>query len=95
MGRDYVGVEISKSYVEKAKKRLAELKNHHQSNSFLDAVETSELKRLLSDMERPAGEIAADENLLELFTNQFAVRLNGRKQYSTEKIIAALEDLAG
>ena len=94
LGRDYVGVEISKSYVEKARKRLAELKNRHQSKSFLDAVETSELKRLLSDMERPAGEIAADENLLELFTNQFAVRLNGRKQYSTEKIIAALEDLA-
>jgi len=94
LGRDYVGVEISKSYVEKAKKRLAELKNRHQSNSFLDAVETSELKRLLSDMERPAGEIAADENLLELFTNQFAVRLNGQKRYSKQDLVTALEDLA-
>jgi len=94
LGRNYVGVEISKSYVEKAQKRLADLKNRHQGNSFLNAVETSELKQLLSDMGKPAGEIAADENLLELFTNQFAVRLNGQKRYSTEEIVMALEDIA-
>ncbi len=94
LGRNYVGVEISKSYVEKAQKRLADLKNRCQSGLFPSPIEMSELKRLLSDMERPAGEIAADENLLELFTNQFAVRLNGQKRYSREEITTALEDIA-
>jgi len=94
LGRNYVGVEISQSYVEKAKKRLAELKDQKHSNLFLNHTELSELKRLLPDMESPAKEIAADKNLLELFANQFAVRMNNQKRYSSEEIAAALEDLA-
>ena len=94
LGRNYVGVEISQSYAEKAKKRLARLKNQQHSNLFLNRTELNELKRLLSDMERPAEEIAVDKNLLELFTNQFAVRMNNQKCYSPEKIVTALRDLA-
>jgi len=94
LSRNYVGVEISKSYVEKAKKRLANLKNKKHDNSFLKPTELSELKRLLSDMERPTKEIAADKKLLELFTNQFTVRMNNQKHYRTEDIVTALKDLA-
>jgi DNA modification methylase len=95
LGRNYVGVEISESYVEKAKKRLADLKNQKHTNLFFNSVEMSELKLLLSDMQRPVKEIAADENLLELFTNQFAMRMNNKKRYRPEEIVVALKNLAG
>ncbi|MBA7628868.1 DNA adenine methyltransferase YhdJ [subsurface metagenome] len=94
LGRNYVGVEISKSYVEKAKKRLANLKNKKHDNLLLKPTELSELKRLLSDMERPAERIAEDKKLLEIFTNQFSVRMNNQKRYRTEEIVTALRDLA-
>ena len=95
LGRDYVGVEISQSYAEKAKKRLADLKNRQHSNLPLNATELGELNRLLSDMEKPAKEITADKNLLELFRNQLTVRMNSGKQYKTEELATALKDLAG
>ena len=93
-GRNYVGVEISKTYVEKAKKRLADLKNQKPGNLLLKPTELSELKRLLSDMESPAEKIAEDKKLLELFTNQFSVRMNNQKRYRAEEIVTALKDLA-
>ncbi len=93
-GRDYVGVEISQSYVDNAKKRLAELKKQQHGNSFLSFTELSELKQLLSDIGRPAGEIVSDHNLLQLFTNQFIVRMNNGQQYRAEEIVTALGDLA-
>ena len=95
LGRNYTGVEISEEYVENAKKRLAQLKKQHCGNLSFKPTELNELKRLLSDMERPAKEIAADKNLLVLFTNQFAVRMNNQKRYSTEEIAMALKDSAG
>jgi len=94
LARNYVGVEISKEYVENTKKRLAELKKRRRGNLFLSFTELSELERLLSDIERPAKEIAADRNLLEVFTNQFAVRMNNSKRYKTEEIATALKDLS-
>jgi len=93
--RNYVAAEISQRYVENAKKRLADLKSLHRSNLFFNLTELGELKRLLSDMEMPAKEIAADRDLLQLFTNQFTVRMNNGKQYKTEEMVTALKDLAG
>jgi len=94
LGRNYVGIEISPQYVEKANERLADLKSQRQGNLFLNTIELNELKQLLSDMNRPAKEIIADRKLLKLFTNQFAVRMNNQKRYSTEEIVTALRDLA-
>ena len=95
LGRNYTAVEISEEYVENAKKRLAQLKKQHCGNLSFKPTELNELKRLLSDMERDAKEIAADKNLLVLFTNQFAVRMNNQKRYSTEEVATALKDSAG
>ena len=95
LDRNYVAVEVSQRYVENAKKRLADLKSLHRSNLFFNLTELGELKRLLSDMEMPAKEIAADRDLLQLFTNQFTVRMNNGKQYKTEEMVTALKDLAG
>jgi len=71
----------------------------------LDAIELNELKQLSADMGRPLKEIAEDENLLEIFTNQFSVRMNdllrhcastsSRKKYSSQQIATAVKDLTG
>jgi DNA modification methylase len=95
LGRNYVGIEISEKYVENANRRLAKLKKQRATNLFFDSTELSEIKQLLSDMERPAKEIAGDKNLLEIFTNQFAVRMNNNRRYRKEDIVTALEDTAG
>jgi site-specific DNA-methyltransferase (adenine-specific) len=102
LGRNYAGVEISRKYVENAKKRLAQLEKQHSGNGHLNPTEVIELKRLLSDMvrlcspltEKDAERIAADRELLALFTNQFSVRMSNKKRYSTEEIATVLRDLA-
>ncbi len=95
LGRNYFGIDISKKYVESAGKRLAELKRRKSNNMFFTFEEISELKRLLSDVEKPAKEIMTKSNLLGLFTNQFVVRMNNKKHYSTQAVALALKDLAG
>ena len=95
LGRHYAGIEISEQYVKNAKQRLRELKKPHSGNLFLDAIELNELKQLSADMKKPLKEIAEDKNLLKLFTNQFSVRMNGRKKYSSHEIAAAVKDLSG
>ena len=94
LDRHYIGVEISEQYVEKAKKRLAELKKPRYGSLFLDQRELNELKQLSADMGKPLKEITENKNLLEIFTNQFSVRMNGRKQYSSQQIATAVKDLA-
>jgi DNA modification methylase len=110
LNRNYVGIETSPQYVEKANERLADLKNQRHKPHVkrgakylappfrrdfpLDAVELSELRQLLSDMKRPAQKIVADKDILKIFTNQFAVRMNNQKRYRTGQIATALQDLA-
>ena len=93
LGRNYIGVEISEQYVENAKKRLNDLQNQQHTNLFFNHTELSELKQLLSDMNRPAKEIIADRKLLKLFTNQFTIRMNNQKKYDREQVSASLRDL--
>lgn len=93
LGRKYAGLEISKAYVENTKKRLARLKKQSSRNLYLNTEEFCELQRLFVDMAIPAREIAGNKKLLKLFTNQFSVRMNNKKQYKAEKIVTALEDL--
>ncbi|MBA7672859.1 hypothetical protein ES703_81046 [subsurface metagenome] len=94
LARNYVGVEISQEYVEKARKRLAELKRRGGRNQFLDFTELGELKRLLCDTEISAKEITVDKNLLHVITNQFTVRMNNGRQYEAEEVATALRGLA-
>jgi DNA modification methylase len=93
LNRNYVGIEISPQYVAKANERLADLKKQRQKNLFINAIELSEMKQLLSDMKKPPQEIATNKNLLKIFTNQFAVRMNNHKHYRIEEIATALKDM--
>ena len=95
LGRNYIGVEISEQYVENTNKRLAQLKKQRSSDLFFNVTELDELKRLSVDIGRTSKEIVADKNLLKLFTNQLAVRMNNQKKYSTKVVAMALGDLAG
>ncbi len=98
LGRNYAGVEISEKYVENANRRLEKLKKEARPvkrNLSLSTTELNELKRLSYDMKIPLKEIADDKSLLELFTNQLAVRMNNQKQYNAEAVATALGDLGG
>jgi len=104
LGRNYVGVEISEQYVENTNIRLAQLKRQDSGEPstslwvktrHLSDTELEEIKRLSVDIRRTPKEIVADKNLLELFTNQFAVRMNNKKKYSEKVVAAVLGDLPG
>lgn len=94
MGRNYVGIDISKAYVENAQKRLAQIKKQCEINSAADSRELIEAKRLINDIGIPIKEITSDKNLSSLFANQLAVRMNNKKEYSTKTIVEALKDFA-
>ena len=102
--RDYVGVEISEKYVENTNIRLAQLKRQDSGDpstslrvktKHLSNTELEEIKRLSVDIKRTPKEIVADKNLLELFANQFAVRMNNQKKYSEKVVATVLGDLPG
>ena len=95
LGRTYVGIEISEEYAENATRRLAELKNHIPLKLFMDKNEMDEIRRLSADMGKPLKEIAADKDLLRLFTNQVSVRLNSQRKYNTQEVLSAIKDLTG
>ena len=94
LGRDYCGIDISENYVENTKKRLKKLKGEHRETLFgtLDANEYLELKRLFAEIGFDAGTIMNDEKLLNIFAQQYHIRMNNDKTYSTELIQDVLKD---
>ena len=88
-------MEISEEYAENARRRLAQLKEQRSESCVFNANELNEVKRLVSDMEIPPAKIGGDEKLLELFTNQFVVRMNNGRKYRSDEIGTALRDSAG
>ncbi len=93
--RTYTGIEISPDYVEKANQRLIEIdananiEKEHKLNIF----EIRELKRLIPDIGYSPRQVISNNDLLELFTSQFAVRMNNRKQYVSSEIASALKGI--
>jgi hypothetical protein len=93
LGRAYVGLDISESYVSKARSRLAALKTRKTGNLFFAEAEVAELKRLLSDMGVTAKQLCADPHLLGWVTNQFRIRMNSKKSYSLEQVLTGSKEL--
>jgi DNA modification methylase len=93
--RNYIGIEISEDYVKKANPRLAQLDTHAiiEKEHKLNIVEIRELKRLIPDIGYSPKQLLSNKNLLELFTGQFAVRMNNNKQYISSGIAAALKGI--
>jgi len=93
LGRKYLAIEISKSYVKKAQQRLDELKKQRpKQNLFLKKNELSELKRLLADIGKTPKQVTADPNILTVLTSQLTVRMNNTKQYQIAEVAAALRN---
>ena len=93
LSRRYAGIEISREYVNNTKKRLEKFRKTNRANLCLNTAELNEIKRLSVDMGKPLREIAADKNLLKIFANQFAVRMNNKKKYTEQEIALAVKDL--
>jgi len=93
LNRNYVTIDISKQYVENARKRLKNLNQKSSKNLFIEPSSMNELKRLLCDIRKTPREIINDKHLLQIVTHQFKLRTNNHKQYSCEHIAAALKDL--
>jgi len=91
--RNYVGIEISADYAKKARQRLKELKPGPLTNQSLNTAEINELRRLVPDMGYPPKQVLSNKDLLELFTGQFAIRMNNQKQYISAEIATALKGI--
>ena len=91
LGRNYVGMDVSESYVENAKKRLDKLKAAKIKNSGADGFECSQVERLIKDMGVEALEIVNNDKLLKIFTDQFSIRMNNGVKYKTAEIKEALQ----
>jgi site-specific DNA-methyltransferase (adenine-specific) len=101
LGREYTGIEISKTYTENTRKRLDDLKKQHRISASLTlkSTELAELKRLYIDIDRPIQDIVSPDRkirdkLLGILANQLSVRMNNGKKYQPEQIAAAFKDLA-
>jgi len=96
LSREYVGIEISKSYTQNARKRLGQLKKRTRTstNLILESAELTELKRLFADIDRPIQDIISSRKLLGILANQFSIRMNNGKKYQPEQIASAFKDLA-
>lgn len=93
LGRDYMGIDISEEYVANTKARLHGLREK-RDNLSLSPREFDEVRRLMLDMALPARKILSDKDLVDVFTQQLNVRVNGLKDLNRDKVAAALEVLA-
>jgi len=96
LGRRYLGIELSQSYVRATRKRLRGV-----GDSTPELIETrgwppehvAELVRLYQENEVPTSLLAQSEKLLGAFTQQFNGRLNGESGYNAAEVMAQLEGL--
>jgi len=90
--RAYCGIDISNTYVQNSKIRLAELKKAPSAGT-LNAFETLELKRLFFEIGRPIDNYLGSDKLPSIAAGQFALRMNNGKTYRPEQIVSALREL--
>ena len=96
LGRRYVGIELSQSYVRATRKRLRSV--GEQASELLETrgwplEHVAELVRLYQENEVPTSLLAGSEKLLGAFTQQFNGRLNGSSGYKAGEVLKQLENL--
>jgi DNA modification methylase len=77
-GRNYCGIDISKSYVKNSIDRITQIKKQSKTsdNMFFNSIEFEEIKRLFVETGLSIAQIVESNGRLEIFANQFAVRMN-------------------
>jgi DNA modification methylase len=88
--RNYSGIDISESYVEKTCQRLAELKKESKTAcpEGFGWLERNELERLFWESPVPMSDVLANDHALSIYAGQFANRMNNGKTYDPNKIAA-------
>ena len=75
-GRNYCGIDISQSYVKNTIDRIANIKKQTKSNLYFNPMELTEIKRLFVETGLGIAQLVENNKLLEIFTKQFAIRMN-------------------
>ncbi|MCX5632364.1 MAG: DNA methyltransferase [Phycisphaerae bacterium] len=96
-GRNYCGIDISQSYVEKTKERIAQIRKQTKSseNLYLNPMEVDEIKRLFVETGLSIVQLVENNRRLEIFANQFAVRMNNHKKYDAGQLASVIKDFIG
>jgi site-specific DNA-methyltransferase (adenine-specific) len=94
-GRNFFGTDISKTYVNNAIERIAKL-NKRQKPAYngFSPMEIDEVKRLFVEIQIDKIKLLETEKLLNIFTKQFAIRMNNGKEYNPQQIELILKDFA-
>jgi site-specific DNA-methyltransferase (adenine-specific) len=93
-GRNYCGIDISQRYVKKTIERIAQIKkqNKASNNMSFNSIELEEIKRLFVETGLSIAQIVENNKRLEIFANQFAVRMNNHKKYDAGQIASVIKD---
>jgi site-specific DNA-methyltransferase (adenine-specific) len=96
-GRNYCGIDVSQSYVKNAIERIEQIKKQIKSstNHYFDAIELEEIKRLFVETGLSIAQIVENNGRLEIFANQFAVRMNNHKKYDAGQMASVIKDFVG
>ena len=80
--RQYAGTEISKEYVKNAIQRIEKTKKtmKNSQKKYFNLTEMTEMKRLFAEIGIAAEKLTQNNKLLDIFDNQFSLRMNNKKQ---------------
>jgi site-specific DNA-methyltransferase (adenine-specific) len=93
-GRNYCGTDISKSYVKNTIERIEQIKKQIKNSGslYFDAIELMEIKRLFVETGLSIAQLVENNKRLEIFTKQFAIRMNNGGKYDTGRIASVIKD---
>ena len=96
-GRNYSGIDISQSYVKNTIERIALLSKRTKTskNLYFNEMELDEIKRLFVESGLDKIKLLANPKILEIFTKQFAIRINNGKKYDSGQIASVIKDFVG
>jgi DNA modification methylase len=87
-GRNYTGFDISEDYVTRTQERLKDLRRQSKSHNGdgFDWLERNELERLFVESPVPMADVLENKHALEIYANQFSLRMNNGKMYNPIKV---------
>ncbi|MFA5293764.1 MAG: DNA methyltransferase [Phycisphaerae bacterium] len=93
-GRNYCGIDISQSYAKKTTERIEQTLKQKKTkeNLYFNPMELTEIKRLFVETGLGIAQLVENNKLLEIFTKQFALRMNNGKKYDAGQIATVLKD---
>jgi hypothetical protein len=80
--------------VKKTIETIAQIKkqNKASNNMSFNSIELEEIKRLFVETGLSIAQIVENNKRLEIFANQFAVRMNNHKKYDAGQIASVIKD---